>query len=104
MPTPARATRSRFGWRSPTRVKDAELDVALEVTNTGDEVLPASIGAHPAFNWPLLPGLAKEAYGLTFSDDEPAPIRRLEGGLVLPTPQPTPISGKTVGAVGTAVR
>ena len=75
-------------------VQDAALDYAISVTNTGNEVLPASVGGHPAFCWPLLPGLAKEDYALTFSHDETAPIRRLEGGLVLPTPEPTPIRGK----------
>lgn len=73
-----------------------QLDVAFEVTNTGDEVLPASIGAHPAFNWPLLPGLPKEEYRLTFAEAEPAPIRRLKDGLLLPEAQPTPIEGRTL--------
>jgi galactose mutarotase-like enzyme len=73
-----------------------QLGVALEVTNTGDEPLPASIGAHPAFNWPLLPELPKEAYRLTFADNEPAPIRRLKDGLLLPAPRPTPIEGRTL--------
>lgn len=70
--------------------------MTFEVANTGDEVLPASVGAHPAFNWPLLPELPKEAYRLTFADDEPAPIRRLKDGLMLATPQPTPVEGKTL--------
>ncbi|PBB80873.1 aldose epimerase [Mesorhizobium sp. WSM3879] len=74
----------------------SQLGVTFEVANTGDEVLPASVGAHPAFNWPLLPELPKEAYRLTFADDEPAPIRRLKDGLMLPTPQPTPVEGKTL--------
>ena len=73
-----------------------DLDVAFEVTNTGDEVLPASIGAHPAFNWPLVPTLAKEDYALTFSDDEPAPIRRLRGGLMRAKPETNPIEGRTL--------
>lgn len=94
------ATRARypFAFRLEVTctVKDADLDIALAVTNTGNEMLPASIGAHPAFNWPLLPELDKQDYALTFSDDETAPIRRLEGGLVLPTPQPTPIRGKVL--------
>jgi galactose mutarotase-like enzyme len=67
--------------------------VTFEITNTGGEPLPASIGAHPAFNWPLLPELAKTDYRLTFADDERAPIRRLKDGLVLVSPQPTPIEG-----------
>ncbi|PBB37720.1 aldose 1-epimerase family protein [Mesorhizobium sp. WSM3868] len=74
----------------------SQLGVTFEVANTGDEVLPASVGAHPAFNWPLLPELPKEAYRLTFADDEPAPIRRLKDGLMLATPQPTPVEGKTL--------
>src|SRR5262249_6603338 len=66
----------------------SELEVSLEVTNAGDEMLPASIGGHPAFNWPLLPGLAKEAYSLTFSNEEPAPIRRITDGLMRARPEP----------------
>ncbi|RWB53672.1 aldose 1-epimerase family protein [Mesorhizobium sp.] len=73
-----------------------QLSVTFAVTNTGDEILPASIGAHPAFNWPLLPELPKQAYRLTFADNEPAPIRRLKDGLLLPMPQPTPIEVKTL--------
>ncbi|QPC93133.1 aldose 1-epimerase family protein [Mesorhizobium sp. INR15] len=70
-----------------------QLEVTFEITNTGDELLPASVGAHPAFNWPLLPGVAKEAYRLTFAAAETAPIRRLKDGLLLPAPQPTPVEG-----------
>ena len=77
-------------------VKSADLEVALQITNTGNESLPASIGAHPAFNWPLLPGLAKEAYELTFSHEETAPIRRLKDGLMRAKPEPNPIRGKTL--------
>ncbi|KRB24058.1 aldose epimerase [Mesorhizobium sp. Root695] len=73
-----------------------QLDVTFDITNTGDELLPASIGAHPAFNWPLLQDLAKTDCRLTFADDEPAPIRRLKDGLLLKTPQPTPVEGKTL--------
>jgi galactose mutarotase-like enzyme len=77
-------------------VSDAGLDIGFAITNQGNEILPASVGAHPAFNWPLLPGLAKQDYRLTFSDDENAPIRRLRDGLMLPTPEPTPIDGKNL--------
>ena len=77
-------------------VREADLEVAFEVTNTGDEALPASIGAHPAFNWPLLPGSTKDAYRLTFSNEEREPIRRLKDGLLCAMPEPTPIRGKTL--------
>jgi galactose mutarotase-like enzyme len=59
-------------------------------------MLPASIGAHPAFNWPLVEGVAKESYRLTFSDQEPGPIRRLKDGLMRAKAEPSPIRGKTL--------
>lgn len=93
-------SRSRypFGFRLTVSFSalPSGLQVGLEVTNTGDEMLPASIGAHPAFNWPLLGTIDKEAYRLTFSDDEPAPIRRLRDGLMRAAPEPTPIQGRTL--------
>jgi galactose mutarotase-like enzyme len=73
-----------------------DLDVTFEVTNTGEEMLPASVGGHPAFNWPLLPGLDKEAYRITFSSEEHQPIRRLKDGLLRALPEPNPIRGKTL--------
>ena len=77
-------------------VTPRQLTVTFEIANTGDEPLPASIGAHPAFNWPLLPELPKEAYRLIFAKDEPALARRLKAGLLLPDPLPTPIAGTTL--------
>lgn len=73
-----------------------QLGVTFDIANTGDEPLPASVGAHPAFNWPLLPDLAKTDYQLTFASAEPAPIRRLKDGLLLAATQPTPIEGNTL--------
>jgi galactose mutarotase-like enzyme len=94
------ATRARypFAFRLTVgyRLQAADLDVTLEIANTGEEVLPASIGAHPAFNWPLLEGAAKESYSLTFADAEMAPVRRLKDGLMREKPEPTPIQGKTL--------
>ena len=51
-------------------------------------------GAHPAFNWPLLPGLPKEAYSIRFSHEELEPIRRLKDGLLREKSKPTPVQGK----------
>jgi galactose mutarotase-like enzyme len=70
------------------------LDVMFALTNTGDVVLPASMGAHPAFNWPLAAGLPKESYTVAFSNEERAPIRRLKDGLLRDSAEPTPIAGK----------
>jgi galactose mutarotase-like enzyme len=95
--TDSAATRARypFAFRLSVTytVRKAELEVVLEIINAGDEMLPASIGAHPAFNWPLLPGLEKEAYQLVFSGEERSPIRRLKEGLLIAETEPTPIRG-----------
>ena len=60
----------------------AGLDLSLTIANTGQETLPASLGGHPAFNWPLQPGVPKEAYALAFASAEPFPVGRLDGGLL----------------------
>lgn len=72
---------------------DASLDLTLTIANTGKETLPASIGGHPAFNWPLQAGLAKESYALTFASAEASPIRRLDGGLLRSATEPSPVKG-----------
>jgi galactose mutarotase-like enzyme len=94
------ATRQRYPFAFRLAVsyalQHADLDVMLEIANRGEETLPASIGAHPAFNWPLFAGLEKQAYALTFSNEEPAPVRRLKDGLLRAAPEPTPIHGKTL--------
>jgi galactose mutarotase-like enzyme len=40
--------------------------------------------------------LAKESYALNFSDEEPAPIRRLAGGLMRAEPETSPVVGKVL--------
>jgi galactose mutarotase-like enzyme len=96
--SPATRARYPFAFRLEVTytVENADLKVAFDITNTGDENLPASIGAHPAFNWPLLPGVSKDAYALNFSDEEPAPIRRLAGGLMRAEPETSPVVGKVL--------
>jgi galactose mutarotase-like enzyme len=93
-------TRSRypFAFRLTSRflLTPSGLEVNLEIANTGEDMLPASIGAHPAFNWPLTGGAEKEMYRLTFADDEPAPIRRLRDGLLRAASEPSPIEGRTL--------
>jgi galactose mutarotase-like enzyme len=72
---------------------ESGLDLTLTVVNTGSEILPVSLGGHPAFNWPLQAGVSKESYALTFSDEEPSPVRRVEGGLLLAATDPSPVRG-----------
>jgi len=71
------------------------MEVALE--NPGEAPLPASLGLHPAFRWPLVPGTPKAAHRLVFEADEPAPLRRLDGrGLLGPEPYPSPIRDRVL--------
>ncbi|MET0879483.1 MAG: aldose 1-epimerase family protein [Tardiphaga sp.] len=82
-----------FGLDVTYAIEGDELVIGYAITNTGDEVMPASIGAHPAFLWPLVQGADKNDHTIIFSDAEPAPIRRLEGGLLLPKSEPSPVQG-----------
>ena len=75
---------------------DAGLDLTLTVVNTGNETLPVSLGGHPAFNWPLQAGVSKESYALTFEKEEPSPICRVEGGLLLAAVDPSPVRGRVL--------
>lgn len=75
---------------------DGALRAVFSVTNTGTEVLPASVGAHPAFRWPLSEGVPKEAHRLQFEAPEPAPVRRLRAGLLDAAAEPSPVVGRTL--------
>ncbi|HME22812.1 MAG TPA: hypothetical protein VKI44_16000 [Acetobacteraceae bacterium] len=75
---------------------DDTLEQQFTVTNPGREVLPASLGAHPGFAWPLTEEVEKAAHVLEFAEPETAPVRRLADGLLLHTPEPTPIMGQTL--------
>ncbi|AMA59719.1 aldose 1-epimerase family protein [Bradyrhizobium sp. CCGE-LA001] len=74
-------------------IDESGLDLTLTIANTGEETLPASIGGHPAFNWPLRAEGVKEDYALTFAQAESSPVRRLDGGLLRPAAEPSPIKG-----------
>jgi galactose mutarotase-like enzyme len=63
------------------------------VRNAGDEDMPASFGYHPAFRWPLPFGRTRSSHFIEFSNEEPAPVRRLNpDGLLSPERHATPIS------------
>jgi len=95
--TDSDATRARypFAFRLTItyRIDFGSLQASIEIANPGDEMLPASFGAHPAFNWPLTSGQAKQSYRLLFPYPESAPTRRLRGGLMLEQTEPSPVQG-----------
>jgi galactose mutarotase-like enzyme len=76
----------------------ARLTIRATVANEGAETMPASFGFHPAFRWPLVPGVAREDHDVRFEEPEPEPIRRLADGL-LAGPEPTPVAGDRLALV-----
>lgn len=71
------------------------LRTTFEVRNPGKERLPASLGAHPAFRWPL-PGGQRDSHRVEFAKAESAPISRLADGLLDPHPFPNPVDGNVL--------
>lgn len=96
------ATRASYPFAFQLQVSFALADGALHntitVNNPGNEVLPADVGFHPGFNWPLTPGRPKSDYLLRFDKPEPAPIRRGTGDpiLLLPDRLPSPVHGNVL--------
>lgn len=95
------ATRAAFPFafrlRVAFRLLGDSLRCDLILANRGGEPLPASLGGHPAFRWPLGPGLPKAAHRVVFAEPEPEPIRRLTPeGLLDPEPRPTPVAGRVL--------
>ena len=77
------------------RLEGQALEIEATVRNVGDEALPASLGFHPAFRWPLPYGAARSAHAIEFPYDEAAPVRRLDAlGLLAPEGHDTPVRGR----------
>ena len=75
----------------------AVLTIAATIANRGPTPMPASLGFHPAFRWPLPYGEPRADHALRFAHDEPAPVRRLDrDGLLLPEARATPVVGATL--------
>jgi len=74
------------------RIEGTTLEIEAGVRNLGDEPMPASLGFHPAFRWPLPYGAARGAHFIEFAFDELAPIRRLDAaGLLTDARHPSPV-------------
>ncbi|HEY3400284.1 MAG TPA: aldose 1-epimerase family protein [Geothrix sp.] len=94
---------SRAGYPFPFVLRVAytlaaeSLRMDLSLHNPGPEPLPASLGLHPAFRWPLAPEIPKASHRLVFGNDEPGPLRRLNAeGLLDPALLPTPIQNRVL--------
>jgi galactose mutarotase-like enzyme len=73
------------------RIEGGTLRMTAEVTNSGDRLMPASFGFHPALCWPLPYGKPRAGHEIVFEHDEPAAIRRPIDGLLSAAQYPTPV-------------
>lgn len=76
------------------RLDGATLHWDVEAFNTGLAPMPASVGFHPAFCWPLPGSESKAGHTVTFDEPEPAPVRQLREGLMLEASVPSPVCGR----------
>jgi len=58
------------------------LAITYVIRNPGDVELPCSIGAHPAFNWPIPGNTSKDGHEIIFTETESCEINRLDAGLL----------------------
>lgn len=85
-----------FELRITYSIKDSHLVVQYFLNNPGDKPLPASLGAHPGFRWPLTAKAPREAHLIEFEQVETAPMNRLtKEGLLKTEDFPCPIGGNT---------
>ncbi|EFG83218.1 aldose 1-epimerase family protein [Novacetimonas hansenii] len=86
---------SAFRLKIAYRIANGALSVEYHVINPDPaRTLSASLGAHPAFVWPLRPDVPKDAHIIEFDQPEPENVRRVAGGLLSPDLFPTPITGR----------
>ncbi|QNT77873.1 aldose 1-epimerase family protein [Entomobacter blattae] len=74
----------------------AKLTVHYKVKNTGKAALPVSLGAHPAFRWPLDDNSTKTDHTLVFENDETAPVKKLKNGLLQESDVSNPVKNRTL--------
>ena len=76
-------------------LREATLAIDVTVSNRGDAPMPASLGFHPAFAWPLPYGRPRGEHRITFDAAEPGDIVALDNGLFAAT-RPSPLDGRTL--------
>jgi len=73
----------------------ATLIVDVRIHNPGNVPLPASLGFHPAFAWPLPYGRPRADHRITFAAVEPGDIVALDDGLFA-TRRRSPLDGRVL--------
>lgn len=91
-------TRDRYPFAFELRIthhlQNNALEIIYAVRNPATSDLFCSVGTHPAFAWPLSADIDRARHRIVFEHAEPAPIRRLQGGLVKNEQYPTPVQGR----------
>ncbi|WP_207429588.1 aldose 1-epimerase family protein [Pedobacter sp. SYSU D00535] len=71
-----------FLLRIKYQLNGNSVSIRYEVENLSNDIMPFSIGAHPAFNIPLVKGTSYEDYYLEFSEEENSDRLTLKGNLL----------------------
>jgi galactose mutarotase-like enzyme len=82
-----------FSLRVTHRLDERGVTSTFRVRNEGIRPMSYALGHHPAYVWPL-GGASREGHVLVLDEQEPAPSRRLDEGLLSPVPR------RAVGSVG----
>ncbi|WP_245843750.1 aldose 1-epimerase family protein [Sphingomonas spermidinifaciens] len=73
------------------------LTTTVTAHNRGGRDMPAGIGFHPAFAWPLPYGRDRADHRIVFNAEEPAKLARIvPGGLIGPADRESPLVGRTL--------
>ena len=76
------------------RLDALTLLVEVDITNRGDQPMPAQFGFHPAFAWPLPFGEDRAAHRVTFDRAEPGRLREIApDGLIAAETRDSPLAG-----------
>jgi galactose mutarotase-like enzyme len=78
------------------RLSANALHITARIGNSGREIMPASLGLHPGFRWPLVDGIEKEQHALSFAETGPVIYTRPVDRLVGPDRFELPLEGKTL--------
>jgi galactose mutarotase-like enzyme len=76
------------------RIEDNALSVQYELRNPGDTPLFASLGAHPAFRWPIHPDIAKEDHRMVFEKAERPSLPGVDSNGLLAGTRPSPLRNR----------
>ena len=84
-----------FSLSLSARLDGPVMRIQYDLLNPGEETLLASLGAHPAFRWPLRADIAKEDHWLDFEKAENDLLPTVNGqGLLDPTPRTSPLADR----------